>query len=220
MGQMTERETLDLLAGFLAGRGDGDESDALHRHLLECEDCREWAAGTGHPTSDELAHQAVGRGRLVASEHRWVARHLEACSECRREVELTRAALSAARAESPAPLPFVGRGPRASYLAPRWAIAAGLILVAALAFTFGRTPAPEGLRDRVLKSQTLAGTRLVEAPGSITATAVTIDSGSSVVFRAGTTIALGNGFAVANGATLEVQSALGPGEALVPNGSS
>ncbi|MFQ5351317.1 MAG: zf-HC2 domain-containing protein, partial [Thermoanaerobaculia bacterium] len=140
---MNHRQATRHLGDLLTGELAGDRRDELTAHLERCEECRGWSETYGflsdalradreaeHPASEQLAHLAVDAALLTAPEREHLAAHLEECSDCRRELELSRDALADSRkrltvARFPVRLP-------ASATARRLALAASLILAASL----------------------------------------------------------------------------------------
>lgn len=214
---MKHDDARQLLDDYLAGGLEGAERGEIEEHLERCADCREWveesrlfarALGTGdeHPTSDQLARQAVDPGLLEPLEQRRLADHLRRCEACRRQLELTASALGAARESSPrrraAGLAAVL--PRA--LPARLALAASVILALALGLVPRPAETPGDARaDLVLSDEDLRGSQVVVATGSVVASSV-IEAGSDVVIRAGESVVLGNGFAVSPGARFAVEA--------------
>ena len=142
---MDHREASRLLPDLLSGPLPDERRAALEAHVEECTECREWSETYGfltdalsgnheseHPSSEQLAHLAVDAELLTAPERDQLAEHLEGCADCRRELELSREALVAAR-RRPTVLSFPLRRPSPA-VAARLALAASLIL--ALAVTF------------------------------------------------------------------------------------
>ncbi len=223
---MEHHQAIDLHPFLTARRLRGEERAEFYRHLSECADCASWTethslianglsdgAWAEHPPSDLLARSAVGLEPLSGAERELLDGHLAACEACRETLDLAGEALSAARggaADDRARL--FGAGTRR-----RLALAAAVILGLALLLTL-RTATPPGspvaLEDSpaasteefvaavvveavtTLSNDTLAGKRLVEAGRAISATAVQIETGSDVTFRAGESVVLGDGFAV------------------------
>jgi hypothetical protein len=87
----------------------------------------------------------------------------------------------------------------------RGALAAGLIAAMALGFLFQGSPATDAAGARSLSGGSLRGTQVIDAPKSITATSMTIASGSNVALRAGESVAFGDGFSVGSDASFSVE---------------
>jgi hypothetical protein len=201
----------------------GLPAERVRRHVESCRECRTWvdtyrlvAAATGspvdrgadHPSSKRLADYAVDPGRLGDSERERVNEHLESCRPCRESARLAAEAVSAARWERASPVPLAETRP----LAAHFALAASLVLLVGLAWVLRPEPVStvgtEVVAAEELSHESLSGSHLIEATGSITADWVTLETGSDVTFRAGEVVVLSDGFAVGSGASFQVE--IGP----------
>lgn len=229
---MNHREAQRQLSDLLAGEvGDARRAE-LEAHLEECADCRDWSetweflsraleAGheAEHPSSEQLARLAVAAERLTAEESERLEAHLEECGDCRRELQLSRQAVTAARRGATV-VPFRLRPPSRA-TAWRLALAASLILALALTFLVARPDGvgggpvtaavdPEIGRPATESAPASAGEGVVEpaavtteSPSVVTAD-YSIDSGA-VTLRAAEMVVLGEGFAIGTSASLGVE---------------
>lgn len=109
---MRHREAIRNLSELGSGSIDADTEAALAEHAQGCAACREWLAtrdllldvfsgGRGlerdHPPSDLLALCVVRPHEVDESDQEDLRLHLRRCSDCRRQVELTRSAVREAR---------------------------------------------------------------------------------------------------------------------------
>ncbi|MCP4201135.1 MAG: hypothetical protein GY769_04295 [bacterium] len=98
-------------------------------------------------------------------------------------------------------------------MATRLALAASLILLLGLAWMFRPTVGTsEIVVSEQLSHERLSGIHVIEATGSITAAAVTVETGGDVTFRAGDVVVLSDGFAVGDGASFQIEIAPPAGE--------
>lgn len=213
---MEHLRAIELLPALASGEVSGEQRAALRAHAEDCEECRRWletwellaealAAGPRegadrHPESDRLARFVVNGEELSQAELEDLTAHLADCETCRRETELTRAALEASRRLEP---------PRAAWPRRRIGLAAGVVLAVGAALVAGLMwrPAPTGA-DRRLSDTSLGGRQVIEASGSLTATAVTVERGAEITFRAGDAVILEDGFSVADDASLDIETAV------------
>ena len=218
---MRHDDAIQLLDDYLSESLGPGECAELEEHLDGCADCRAWlddyrlfaaalAGEAEHPTSDQLARRAVESELVEPSEQAWVGEHLEECGDCRRQLELTARAVAGARERPRRWSVFGGASPLPKPVAVRLALAASLLLVVTLGFVLWPSAGPStagngAQQDLVLSADDLQGSRVVEAPGSVTAESV-IESGAEVVIRAGETVVLANGFSVSSGASLVVEA--------------
>ena len=206
---MRHEEARRHLTALAAGELEEPLRSTVEAHAADCPDCRGWrqthravkravaggADPSHHPSSAELAAWALDPEGPAAAD----LAHLESCAGCREDLELGRRAVLEARAAAGMEPPAAGRGGSRRRRA-RLAIAAacvGAVLVGGLLL---RSPSPPRAAYR-MSNETLTGSRLIAAESSIRADAVEIAQGSNITFEAGDSIALGDGFVVANGAT-------------------
>ncbi len=217
---MDHRDAIEQLPYYLSGELAESQLDELQGHIESCEECRRWVddyrlfaavlhSDPGHPPAEQLAREAVETETSIAAEDPSLRKHLETCPDCRQQLSLTEEAVARARSRHGSVKRFHGRSPFGGQGHRRLAIAASLALVSVLAFTFrgSFTQSPGGSvgDNRVLSTENLEGTQVLDAAESITATDVTVESGSEVAFRAGDTVALGDGFTVASGASFKIE---------------
>jgi anti-sigma factor ChrR (cupin superfamily) len=243
------RRASRLLADLHGGQLTAERRAELSEHVAGCAECRGWsetyeflsaalsgASEAEHPSSEQLAHLAVDATLLTGPERDQLADHLEACADCRRELELCRGALASAR--RPAPVTRLPLRLPSSLGARHWALAASLILALAVTFIAVRPDGSERVRVttapaaavppteptviaaadpgvRQLAGDRLEGHQLIEAAHIINASALTIGNDSDITLRAGEMVVLGEGFSIGSSATLgveiAVQSAAEPG---------
>ncbi len=220
---MTDHRRFEgLLADFAWGSLRGSEHEEVKAHVESCPDCRQWveayqdlAAAVGsppevelkHPESDELARHAVDRAGLSGEQQARIAHHLGECAACTQDIELVESAVMRAR-EATGKSGDRARVPRFGWGGDRFrrfALAATILLAIVTSAVFVLSPWGSSSRDIEISSQSLGGKKLVEADGTITATAVAIEAESEVDFRAGESVVLGNGFSVADSAFFSVE---------------
>ncbi len=185
----------------------------------------EETAGDEHPDAELLALCAVRPDELYESDRAELRRHLETCAQCRREVDAAGAAVRDARPSPAAPVPMPTSSPRRA--APwRLAVAATLAACAIGALVVfgvhgwsarsalsgdeagvrvvdGSASQPVAPATRLSDTQ-IHGDRVIEAPGDLMISRTTIEDGSQVTIRAGSTVVIGNGFQVGNQARITV----------------
>lgn len=163
--------------------------------------------GEEHPSSERLALLAVEPARVPREESVALEEHAESCPACRRQLELTRAAIAHGRGER-----RVETSPRRRAAGPaRWpqrlAWAAALIAVLGVGFAAFRGDLGGWQRGGASRlSENVSGTRVVEVPDTLLA-ATAIEDGGDVSFRAGRSVILGNGFSVGSDVRLTVEIA-------------
>ena len=218
---MNHDDAIQLLDDYLGESLGPEECAEIEEHLDGCADCRAWvddyrlfaatlAGRDEHPTADQLARRAVDAELLEPPARTWVSEHLEECGDCRRQMELTARAVADARERPRWWAVLGGSSPLPKPVAVQLALAASLVLAVILGFVLwpsAVTPTANvaTLQDLVLSGDDLQGSRVVEAPGSVTADSV-IETGTEVVIRAGETVVLANGFTVSSGASLVVEA--------------
>lgn len=218
---MSHRAIRERLADFALDRLETPERVEVERHLPGCRDCRDWLetyellgaglrapAALEHPDAADLAGWAV-RGAALPED---ATAHLAACPACAGELDDVRAALAAARDgldEEVRP-----RRPPAKPTAIRWAAAAALVL-AVVAGSILLLPGDEPEPPYRVSGGTLPGDSTIAAR-AIHVSDVVIPSGSNIVFAAGETVALGDGFVVASGASFTAKAAAPPADRTEP----
>jgi anti-sigma factor ChrR (cupin superfamily) len=234
---MEHREATELLLDLVAGRLDGQAQDAAERHIAGCGDCRAWVetynllgatlaadAYIEHPDSRLLALCAVRSDEEFEPDRANVRRHLEICPQCRRAIDLVRAAV---RDASPMSEPAKA-AERSQDRVPAWmlAVAASLAVIAigTVLVSGVRRGQPRGTRmpeavatvsEEPLEARPdvppaefsepeIEGKRLIESEGGLVISRTHIKGGAEVTIRAGRSVAFGNGFQVGPQARLAV----------------
>lgn len=211
---MNHRWVERRLSEFAAGELPAVLHARVRSHVESCEECRAWletlaffrdalgsggaSASPGHPSSAELAEWAVGRRDVPAG----AQRHLESCPECHRALTLTRQATRTAGRDESSRRGWVSATERP--FLRRLAAAAGIALVLLAGGLLLRRSGPGESNYRVPAGY-LVGEQVIDFPGSIEAAGVQIDSGSSISFKARESVVLGEGFVVAQDASLTVE---------------
>jgi Putative zinc-finger len=198
---MSHRDFESLLGEYAEGALDRAAVDRLEAHLADCDECREWLAAYRQlraelacepcPAADLLAEYAVGAVPLAEVKRSRVERHLEACPDCRADLELVRAAVGAARPAH--------EQPRVPARHRRLAVAASVILVVAAAGGLI-------LRERGL-SGARGGYQVADVGERNLFFAGNVADGDTITLRASETVALGEGFSVGSGASLTIELA-------------
>ena len=216
MGHDEASALLPRLAGGELGKAD---ERLLRRHLEECSECRSWLdtwsllsqslAPADHLSSDQIARLAASPELLAESEPAALEEHLDRCQECRQLLGVTREALAGGRKERrlPAAAGWLSRfelAPSKLAVSVRLAAAAALVVAAVLLLMPHGPPEPTVGTDREIADTVLRGTQVIEAEGSLTARAVTVEPGGEITLRAADTVILENGFSVGSGASLMV----------------
>jgi len=201
----------------------GEERASLDAHLATCHECAEIAETYSilaksmkeaqgpqeHPSSEQLAALAVANKPATDAQTVILKQHVDGCDECREHVELCTRALHEARMPALGIQfrPAAGAGARTKLhaVSVRLALAAGLvgffIAVSTLVDTNNLGP-PE---TSVVEGESLLGTQVIRAAVTLSAGNVRIKSGSDITLQAGRIVAIGDGFAVDNGASLTVK---------------
>ncbi len=220
---MSHSEMNLQLADYAAGGLEPKARGRLEEHLTECADCAEWLAtyrllSSGietdtHPSSRLIAEFALAADNVSQFERGRILDHLETCTDCAREVDLSRKAVRAARAE-PAwqaaadadrkrPFERLQLWARTQVESPmRLAAAAGLILAVVIGTGVLLSPADSGGSS---STTALHGTSVLEAGDQILMADTSVEKGADVTVRAGTVVALGEGFSVASDASLTIE---------------
>lgn len=230
---MRHAEAQPHLSDLAAGTVDAQVRVALLAHVETCEECGEWLAtyrlisaalGGGsasapeHPVSDLLVRYTLSPQELDETVRAEIFQHVGSCDECRREMELTRAAVQQAR---PAGEEFVApqavvrpRRPRLSRIALAAAVAVALVGTGLVLRS--RTALPvAGERP----SRDLVGTQVIESEENLFAELMTLRSGSDVTLRAQGSVVLGDGFVVTEGAVLAIEVGAATQESVVATDS-
>lgn len=197
----------DYATGAL-GRRDRARVEA---HLSRCEPCRSWLATyrllahepepLAHLSSAQLAALAVGVTHLDDPGRRETQAHLERCGGCRRQLDLTRKALKAARRPflPSAWVDAVATGAaRPAVWAPAAALLAGIVfggLWLDLLQPEVPTPTPDLIR----------GQQVLRADRQLVLGHLRVERGADLLARAADSVVFGNGFVVDSGATLTVE---------------
>lgn len=190
-----------------------------------------------HPGSDLLALCAIRPEEVHEPDREEVHLHLEQCETCRHELDLARSAVLHGRPSVEAPrrrsvrtLPSVPLSRTVRAIAAGLAVAllgAGLFIGGVLFSRIdsqkshlGRHPGPsngiEGTEE--LSGRDLEGTQVLGAERRLVVSKLTVKSGADVTFRAGESVAFGDGFRVLSGARVRVGSA-GPDPRETPTGT-
>lgn len=213
---MSHDTILQDLADYSTGRLEPASRRRIDEHLASCTECASWLATYRllasslepgpHPRSRQLALYAIAPGELLQEDRQRIRTHLDVCRPCRSELQLTQAATHEAR--------------RPRRLRPRWrrwkvgaaipsvprrlAIAAGvvLLLITGTALLYHRSPATNGAAPT---ARTLHGNQLLEGDGVVIA-ATEIAPGADVTIRADQLVIFGEGFSMAAGAKLTVET--------------
>ena len=200
------------LSDYAAGRLDPPDRRRIESHLAGCPDCTSWletyrvlvsVVDRRHPESERLARYALTPELLSEEQRASLGRHLEGCADCRREVELTQAAVARGREASRQ----TALRRRAAALSPRpsrLALAASvtLLLLTGAALLFRASSGPD---NGAASAQTLQGTQVLEAEHEILLAATEIATGADITVRAADVVALGEGFSLAADATLTIE---------------
>lgn len=227
---MKHEEALRWLPEYAAGNLEA--ADIVMNHLDSCTECQDWletyrvleslggpaAASSGssavkepvatHPESELLAEYAVDPLALDPDAVAEIDSHLESCSVCHSDVQMTRAAVINARSGAIESAEDSAASKRRVRPAVRWALAAGLTgaLVAAALF-YSDAPSSETQVAVDPSPQKIEGPWLIEGKGNETVNAgeLSLARGSNVTMRADTVVALGNGFSVERDADLRIE---------------
>lgn len=210
---MTHERIQESLPKLAAGTLEKGQRHELEEHVSACAECREWletyrlldatlTPTETHPQADNLARFA-----LQADADDELDAHLASCGECRREIELSRRAVAFARDGTDLQ--------RASGLQAWWrpaitgrrlALAAAVLLVTVAApFLTWRLARPAVHENYDLSGTDIGGVTTIAANSSITAAQTEILSGAQVTLVAGNVVAFGEGFSVADGASLAIE---------------
>lgn len=226
------------LTDLVAGELDADLEASVRAHTDTCDRCQNWldtcklfteaqtsaCAADDHPETELLALCAVRPEEIFEHDREGLRAHLEQCSICRQDVEVTGAAVAEARPDPRVAetVPVVGVLMRAQ---PQWWLAAGLAALAVAAtlwfaphlaksgdVTADRQrsePVPVGQRDEAteveeLSGRELAGANVIQAEQDLKVTDVRVMSGASLDIRGGDRISFGQGFQIGPSARLSV----------------
>jgi len=239
---MNHRDAEEYLVDSAEGVLDGQLLGDLTSHVQGCSDCQGWLetfdilagsagqSGDGeHPDSHLIALCAVRAEEELEPDRSDLRQHLASCGQCRREIELMKAALHQAR-----PVVESKESPRMSVSAGRWwwkaAAAAAFIGIAittllgpsvrhrerpddlhpAIASTALVEPASDpSLPATEFSEAEINGERLIESDGSLTFSETKINAGAVVKIQAVRTVAFGNGFEI--GPQTRVEVGVSPG---------
>lgn len=212
----------DLLLRFMENDLSPSRKESVAEHLEICPSCRDWCetfraldsdprselAGY-HPSADSIARYVIAPGSLHGERRRSLSSHLARCEQCRGEADVIAEGVSNQLASyEPAP---TMRGLAASR--PLQIAASLLLLVGLLASPLFRKSSEEPAAQTQVDGKLLEGQQVIEAGVRVEVTDTTIALGSDVVFRAGDTVALGNGFSIAEGAVFSVETGIAEGHA-------
>lgn len=217
---MTELATHpdDLLLQFMEHDLTPSQEESVAGHVENCPSCRAWCETFGalvsnpssaladrHPSADSIARHVIAPESLDEERRQLLSSHLARCEPCREEAALVAEGVKNELASYETPAPAMRRlmASRAVQLA-----ASLLLLVGLLASPLFRPTSEEPAAQMQIDGQLLEGERIIEAGVSVEVTDTEIALGSDVVFRAGDTVALGNGFSVAEGAVFSVETGI------------
>jgi len=200
--------------------------DLLSESLTDTSDTAP-AGGDRHPDSELLALCVVRPEEVREPDREDLRRHLASCWRCRNELTLTRAAVMEAKPKTEAPLQAPAPSP---WMIPRTrrmlaatvailllsaGLLAGGLLFGRLGWLPGDAPQHAGASPRApmsdepaqtISGRDLDGTHVIDSEHKLVVSALTIKSGANITFRAGKSVAFGNGFRVAPGARIAVRS--------------
>ena len=156
--------------------------------------------------SEEIARFAAGLPDSNEAHAHRVRSHLEVCNQCAQELNITRNAIRHSRQsrrwrdrlriDFPATLqPAVG-----------WSLASAAVVAILLVVpVFLRSDHSLDPGNLQITGRVLSGTQVVEARGSVLAERSQVGDEGEVTFRAGESVAFGEGFSVASGGRLQVE---------------
>lgn len=222
---MNHKQAHEQLGDFSKGRLPEDLEKDIAAHVSSCSACLEWVeiystvarvledsqqpdAGS-HPASELVTEFALREEVMDRPDYEPVTRHLESCMTCRREAELVRESVAAARGPAwPSWVNLAARLPIEVPFRPL-AVAAALVLAIAIGFlALGRKEPSAGGETALFRiaARSFTGAETVAVEQAILAEDVSLDSGSDVVLRSADAVAFGEGFSVRSGATLTVEA--------------
>jgi hypothetical protein len=197
-------------------------AERVNTHVQSCSECKQWIdtyrmiedtlAGPAaeshysHVSALALARSATATQDGGERDCAELQSHLENCSQCRYIVDLSRSAVLNARPESA--FPWSSGAKRSGVLAStrRLALAASLII-----FVVGGIlgvlylDEHDGSNQRIT-GVSIDGVRVFSADDTITADSARVGEGAMVTFRAGDSVAFGDGFSVGLEATVIVET--------------
>ncbi|MFW6012073.1 MAG: hypothetical protein ACOC92_00015 [bacterium] len=188
---------------------------------------RDRSAGGEHPDSELLALCVLRPEEVDESDREELRSHLRRCPVCQEDMALTREAVQGARPGEMSPV--AAPRPRVPVLPRRRAWVAAALVVVSLGgglllhgYFFDRLGPADTRLDEVLQitsprsqarvpteelsGRDLDGTQIIRSDQDLVVSKLTVQSGADVTFRAGRTVAFGDGFRVAKDARIRVGS--------------
>lgn len=219
---MRHGEIKKLLGDFAAGRLDRATRAGIEAHLKECVACDSWVSTYGlyadllgvpageraaeHPPADRLAEHALDLPGLEEADRSALMRHLESCPSCRRQVELTRQAVSRTHEDHLDWAAIAGPAAEPAWMRPRAALAAGVLFaLLATAMLWSYLSGGRDTNPLTPGGTALEGTHLFESRGAMIAAETEIRPRAEVTYRSGEAVVFGEGFSVGSEAVLIVE---------------
>lgn len=211
----------DLLLRFVENDLAPAQEERVAEHVARCPECQDWceafavldsdlrASADRHPSADSIARYVIAPETLDEEKRQSLHSHLASCDLCREDEALV------AEGVDGKPLGYEAQGVAMRLLTSRpLQIAASLLLlVGVLASPLFRESSGQPAAQMQVDGQLLEGQRVIEAGVRVEVTDTAVALGSDIVFRAGDTVALGNGFSIAEGASFSVETGIAKGDA-------
>lgn len=208
---MEHLQATQLLSEHDTGRLSPAEIQALDGHIARCQECRGWIATYGllaeassrqHLGSQDLCDFALEAPGLSRAARERCERHLEGCSECRREVSLVRSGVLESTEGVLVNPSFAGGGRKLASWPRGLAIAATLVLLIGGLVMASRLHIPVTDEYRLV-GESVQEDRSIEASRSILVEATKVKTGSQLSMQS-EVVVFGDGFFVESGAALTV----------------